>query len=277
MPLSPYETDGKDADLDLVHEQLLHLQSCSCFTDDTESIESNSGDRVDSRAPERSVEIPGTSGGPPSVRLLMSSSSAGGGFQLGTDEAGCSWADIMDAKEDRERSISLEDGAERGRKLFVGNASFWDLLSDDSCLTATADATSRDIEQQRKLVLQKALADDKLREQMEGRMRFLLWIFLQYGNVERVKLNVERKFLFVVYYEKRSASNALAALQSNDTRLRHIATLRAYCEELAPHAMQLLPASNFYCRIPKNYVTQPKRGKGHRHSRQHHRRGRRRP
>jgi RNA recognition motif-containing protein len=135
-------------------------------------------------------------------------------------EESANWADVTELEERKIKEGILRGVSERGRKLFIGNIPF----------------TSSNPE--------KPDAADTLR------ITAVLLIFLQFGQIDTIRLRVDKRYCFVVYHEKSHASAALKYMTKHENRVKSVEQARTCVPDQFP--ADSLPKPNFYCRWPKD-------------------------
>ena len=121
--------------------------------------------------------------------------------------------------------ILAEDKDEKGRKIFVGKATFDDIMADESC-------------------------NEFLKEELkDGRKQMFHKLFSTFGAIEKLKPNWEKGYFFVVYHTCEEAQKAFAALSSFSERKNQAASIR---RELKKNLgdVRKAPLPMFYVRWP---------------------------
>lgn len=127
------------------------------------------------------------------------------------------------AQKDR---ILREEQEELGRKIFVGKATFSDIISDDSF-------------------------NEFLKEELiDGRKEEFTKIFEKYGVIDTIKPNWDKNYFFVVYNEAADAQKAFNALTPFEERKKIASALRKQFKKSAKN-IKLAPLPTFYVRWPK--------------------------
>mmetsp|Transcript_3711 Transcript_3711/g.4600 ORF Transcript_3711/g.4600 Transcript_3711/m.4600 type:complete len:471 (-) Transcript_3711:63-1475(-) len=127
--------------------------------------------------------------------------------------------------QEQRKRILEEDHEEEGRKLFVGKASFDDILKDDSC-------------------------NEFLKEElMDARKREFFSLFERFGHVEKIKPNWDKNFFFVVYAAEEDAQRAMQELQPFEERKKIAADIRKGLKK-SLNDVRAAPLPIFYVRWP---------------------------
>ena len=142
------------------------------------------------------------------------------------------WDEIESEERNHKKASFQQSKKELGRKIFVGNINF---------------QVTNDPEAQLDVV------------------RILLPIFLKFGNIELVRVNIEKRFCFIVFNRISVCKETFWGLRKSANRLGAVAQLKKTISQSTQKDkyLPLLPQTIFYCRWPKDtnqkFLKKPKK------------------